>query len=57
MQTALVFSAVVTLVALAAFGYIKGRFTGSAPSRGALQTVLIGGRAAAAAFLIARAIS
>lgn len=57
MQTALVFSAVVSLVALAAFGYIKGRFTGSAPSRGALQTVLIGGRAAAAAFLIARAIS
>ena len=56
-QTALVFSAVVTLVALVAFGYIKGRFTGSAPSRGALQTVLIGGLAAAAAFLIARAIS
>ncbi|MGH9424903.1 MAG: VIT1/CCC1 transporter family protein [Terriglobia bacterium] len=56
-QTALMFSAVVTLVALAAFGYIKGRFTRSAPSRGALQTVLIGGLAAVAAFLIARAIS
>jgi len=42
---------------LAAFGYLKGRFTGTAPARGALQTVLIGGIAAAAAFVIARAIS
>jgi len=56
-QTALVFSAVVTLIALAAFGYLKGRFTGTAPARGALQTVLIGGIAAAAAFVIARLIS
>ncbi len=56
-QTALVFSVVVTLVALVAFGYLKGRFTGTAPARGALQTVLIGGVAAAAAFVIARAIS
>ena len=55
--TALVFSAVVTLIALAAFGYLKGRFTGTAPARGALQTVLIGGIAAAAAFVIARLIS
>jgi len=56
-QTALMFSVVVTLIALAAFGYLKGRFTGTAPARGALQTVLIGGVAAAAAFAIARAIS
>ena len=56
-QTALVFSVVVTLIALTAFGYLKGRFTGTAPVRGALQTVLIGGLAAAAAFVIARVIS
>jgi len=47
----------VTLTALAVFGYIKGRYTGTKPLRTALQTVLIGGLAAAAAFLIARAIS
>ncbi len=41
----------------AVFGYIKGRFTGSRPGRSALQTVVIGGLAAGAAFLIAKAIS
>jgi len=46
-------SAAVTVVALAVFGYIKGRFTGAPPMRGAVQTVIIGGLAAAAAFLIA----
>ena len=56
-QTALAFSVVITLIALTAFGYLKGRFTGTAPARGALQTVLIGGLAAAAAFVIARLIS
>lgn len=56
-QTALVLSVVVTLLALALFGYVKGRFTGSEPVRSALQTVLIGGLAATAAFVIARAIS
>jgi vacuolar iron transporter family protein len=56
-QVGLVFSVVVTLLALAFFGYIKGRFTGAHPWRSALQTVSIGGVAAAAAFAIARAIS
>jgi VIT1/CCC1 family predicted Fe2+/Mn2+ transporter len=56
-QTALGFSVVVTLIALTAFGYLKGRVTGTAPARGALQTVLIGGIAAAAAFVNARLIS
>ena len=56
-RVALLFSVVVTLAALTAFGYIKGRFTGAAPLGGALQTVLIGGLAAAAAFAIARMIS
>ena len=46
-------SAAVTVVALAVFGYIKGRFTGAPPMRGAVQTVIIGGLAAAAAFVIA----
>ncbi len=55
--TALIISVVATLIALTVFGYIKGRFTGSQPIRSALQTALIGGLAAGAAFLIARAIS
>ena len=46
-----------TLAALLVFGYIKGRFTGTRPWRSALQTTLIGGLAAAAAFLIARVFS
>lgn len=50
-------SVVMTLIALLVFGYIKGRFTGTHPMRSALQTGLIGGVAAAAAFAIARAIS
>jgi VIT1/CCC1 family predicted Fe2+/Mn2+ transporter len=55
-QSALAVSVGVTLVALLVFGYIKGRFTGTHPTRSAIQTALIGGLAAAAAFLIARAI-
>jgi vacuolar iron transporter family protein len=54
---ALPISVLATLIALAGFGYIKGRFTGASPVRSALQTVLIGGLAAGVAFLIARAIS
>jgi VIT1/CCC1 family predicted Fe2+/Mn2+ transporter len=47
----------VTLLALFVFGSIKGHYTGVKPWRGGLQTVLVGGLAAAAAFLIARLIS
>lgn len=54
---ALYVSVVATLIALLIFGYIKGRFTGARPIRSAIQTALIGGLAAAAAFLIARFIS
>jgi VIT1/CCC1 family predicted Fe2+/Mn2+ transporter len=50
-------SVAVTLVALALFGYLKGRLTGTGALRGAVQTVLIGGLGATAAFVIARAIS
>jgi VIT1/CCC1 family predicted Fe2+/Mn2+ transporter len=49
-------SVVMTLAALFVFGYIKGRLTGIHPLRGGLQTVVIGGLAAAA-FGIARLIS
>lgn len=53
-QTALRTSSAVTLVALALFGGIKGRFTGQPVLRSAAQTCVIGGLAAAAAFAIAR---
>jgi VIT1/CCC1 family predicted Fe2+/Mn2+ transporter len=46
----------VTLLALLIFGGIKGHFTGVTPWRSGLQTALVGGLAAAAAFLIARLI-
>lgn len=54
---ALYISVVLTLLALFVFGYIKGQFTGTRPLRSAIQTALIGGLAATAAFLIARLIS
>jgi VIT1/CCC1 family predicted Fe2+/Mn2+ transporter len=56
-STALAASVGITLAALAIFGYVKGHFTGASPLRSALQTVVIGGLAAGAAFGIARAIS
>src|SRR5262249_55943823 len=55
--TALVVASAVTIVALAVFGYVKGLFPGMPPARSAIQTVLIGGLAAGAAFLIARTIA
>ncbi len=54
---ALLWSVAVTLVALGVFGYIKGRFTGARALRSAAQTVVIGGLAAGAAFLLAKLIS
>ena len=51
------FSVILTLVALFIFGYVKGKFTGMSAIRGAMQTMFIGGLAAAAAFGIARLIS
>jgi len=56
-STALGVSTVVTLCALAVFGSIKARFTGAPPLRSAVQTVIIGGLAAAVAFLIAWSIT
>lgn len=56
-QTALIVSVVVTLIALAIFGLVKGRYTGARPLKSAIQTTVTGGLAATAAFLIARAIA
>ena len=56
-RTALVVSVCITLIALAVFGLIKGRYTGAKPLKSALQTTVTGGLAATAAFLIARAIA
>jgi vacuolar iron transporter family protein len=56
-HSALKVSIAVTLAALLGFGAIKGRFTGAPMLRSGLQTALIGGLAAAAAFGIARLIS
>jgi VIT1/CCC1 family predicted Fe2+/Mn2+ transporter len=50
-------SAVLTLAALGIFGFAKGRFTGTSPFRGGVQTMVIGGLAAGAAFLLAKWIS
>jgi vacuolar iron transporter family protein len=50
-------SVAVTIAALAVFGFIKGHFTGAKPLRSLIQTTLIGGLAAGAAFAIARLIS
>ena len=51
---ALKFSVLITLVALALFGALKGRLLGTGTLRAALQTSLIGGAAAAAAYTLAR---
>jgi vacuolar iron transporter family protein len=54
---ALVVSATATLLALAAFGGIKGRFTGAGILRGAIQTAVVGGIAACVAFALARLVT
>jgi len=53
---ALLTSVVVTGVALAAFGAVKAIYIGAPPLRGAVQTLGIGGAAAAVAFAIGRAL-
>jgi VIT1/CCC1 family predicted Fe2+/Mn2+ transporter len=54
---ALSLSVLVTIIALFAFGFCKGRFTGVKPWKAGMQTVFIGGLAAAAAFAIAKMVS
>jgi len=53
----LIVSAIVTLAALGIFGFCKGRFTGTPPLRAASQTMVIGGLAAGAAFMLAKLIA
>jgi VIT1/CCC1 family predicted Fe2+/Mn2+ transporter len=54
LEQGLIASVAVTLSALCIFGCIKAKFTGIPLWRGGMQTTLIGGLAAAAAFAIAR---
>lgn len=56
-HTGLLYSVTITLLALALFGYTKSYFTGISPWKGALETVLTGGLAAAAAFGLAKIVS
>ncbi len=53
---ALAVSCVLTACALFGFGWLKSRATGLPPVRGALQTLGIGGAAAAVAYLVAKAV-
>jgi len=55
--SALTVSVGVTLLALLIFGFIKARYTDVAPWRGAVQTALVGGLAAAAAFFLAHLVN
>ena len=54
---ALRLSVVITLVALAVFGAIKGRLVGTGAFRSAVQTTVIGGVAAGAAYGLARSLN
>ena len=56
-QRALQVSVAVTLIALGVFGSIKGKFTGVPVVRSGLQTTIVGGLAAAAAYAIASAVA
>lgn len=56
-DAALAISSVVTMIALFGFGFLKGRYTGTGAMKSALQTLSIGGLAAAVAFLVARMIT
>jgi predicted membrane protein (TIGR00267 family) len=54
---ALYYSCGITLMALFIFGYFKSKLTGQPPISGAIKVVVIGALAAAAAFILARAIN
>jgi VIT1/CCC1 family predicted Fe2+/Mn2+ transporter len=57
LTTAFIWSIVVTVLALLAFGAAKAHYTGVGPLKGALQTVLVGGAAASVAYALARLVS
>ncbi len=54
---ALYFSIILTGSALLIFGFLRGHFIGGKPWKGMLQTLLVGGLAAGAAFLLAKIVS
>jgi VIT1/CCC1 family predicted Fe2+/Mn2+ transporter len=54
---ALIYSVGLTTLALLIFGYIKGKFAGHSPVKSAIQTLIIGGLAASAAFVVGKLIS
>lgn len=54
---ALIFSSILTLLALVIFGFVKAKIIGLKPIKGALRTAGVGGLAATVAYLIARLIS
>jgi VIT1/CCC1 family predicted Fe2+/Mn2+ transporter len=56
-RAGLVYSSVVTMLALAGFGYAKSRLTGQPPASGALKVVAVGAAAAACAYGIARLVA
>ena len=51
--TALKYSALITLICLFIFGWLKSKFTGINPWSGALRVTIIGALAAGAAFFVA----
>ncbi|MGB8357001.1 MAG: VIT1/CCC1 transporter family protein [Bacteroidales bacterium] len=53
----LMISALLTIICLFVFGYFKSKVTGQPPVKGALKVTMIGITAAAAAFLIAKAVN
>jgi VIT1/CCC1 family predicted Fe2+/Mn2+ transporter len=53
-RNGLTISAIMTLIALLIFGFVKGMFTGAKPFKSAIQTVVIGGIAATVAFFLAK---
>ena len=54
---ALLFSIIFTLIALVIFGYVKSKYIGVNPWKGALRTSIVGALAAGAAFFIAKVIA
>jgi len=57
LTAALGWSAGLTLIALLAFGAVKGRFSGVRMLKSALQTALVGSLAASAAYFLARLVN
>lgn len=55
-QEGLIYSAIITLIALFAFGWFKSKMTGQPLFMGAIKTTIIGAIAAGAAFSIAKLI-